>query len=137
MLGTALANESPMELQEAFMTAVRSNDADGLAACYSKDAVSFAIDDMVGEGPDYVRTSWQGFFDAYRVIDIELSSDHMETLSDTAVAWGLFTMTAEPVAGGEAVVMQGRYMDVSKNIDGQWLYIADHASMPIPAESEE
>ena len=34
----------------------------------------------------------------------------------------------------EAVEMRGRYMDVAKNIDGSWLYIADHASMPLPAE---
>ena len=40
-------------------------------------------------------------------------------MGDTAVAWGLFTIMAEPVAGGEAVEMQGRYMDVAKNIDGK------------------
>jgi hypothetical protein len=28
-------------------------------------------------------------------------------------------------------------MDVAKNFDGSWLYVADHASMPMPAEEEE
>jgi len=131
-----LANNSPQALQEAFMTALLANDVDGLAACYAKDATNFPLDSLTGVGPDSVRASWSGFFDAYRVTDAQLSEAHMEVLGSTAVAWGLFTIVAEPVGGGEPVEMQGRYMDVSKSIDGKWLYIADHASMPLPVQDE-
>jgi ketosteroid isomerase-like protein len=61
----------------------------------------------------------------------------LEVSGDLAAAWGLFTITAVPVGGGEAVIFKGRYMDVAKNFDGSWLYVADHASMPMPAEEEE
>jgi hypothetical protein len=27
-------------------------------------------------------------------------------------------------------------MDVARNIDGSWLYVADHASMPFPSAEE-
>jgi len=107
-----------------------------MAACYTEDATNFPVDSIAGIGPDSVRTSWDGFFDAYRVTAARLSNEHMEVLGDTVVAWGLFTIMAEPVGGGEPVEMQGRYMDVSRNFDGQWLYIADHASMPVPAQEE-
>jgi hypothetical protein len=41
---------------------------------------------------------------------------------------------AEPAEGGDVVEMKGRYMDVARNMDGTWLYVADHASMPLPEE---
>ncbi len=131
-----LANDSPAALQATFMAALSANDANGMAACYTEDATNFPVDSLAGVGPDSVRTSWTRFFDTYRVTAARLSDEHMEVLGDTAVAWGLFTIMAEPVAGGEPVEMQGRYMDVSRNFDGQWLYIADHASMPVPAQEE-
>jgi len=125
-------NDSPEALQDAFVQAMETNDADGLAACYTDDAVSYAVDVMVGVGPDFVRESWNAFFAAYTIKKAGLSDTHMENFGDTAVAWGLFSMLVEPVAGGEAFEMHGRFMDVAKMVDGSWLYIADHASMPLP-----
>ena len=126
------ANDSPQALQDAFMTAMRANDVDGLAACYTADATNFPLDSMSGIGPDSVRASWGGFFGAFRIIDANLSDDQLIVLGDTAIAWGLFNITAVPVDGGEPVDMQGRYTDVAKNIDGTWLYVMDHASVPSP-----
>ena len=119
------------------MNALRANDADGLAACYTSDATNFAVDSMIGTGPDAVRESWGGFFAAFKVLDATLSEMHEEVSGDMAAAWGLFSITAQPVEGGEPVVMNGRYMDVSKNFDGKWLYVADHASLPLPPPPEE
>ena len=118
------------------MNALRANDADGLAACYTADATNFPVDSMVGIGPDSVRESWQGFFANFRVLDASLSEAHMEILGDTAVAWGLFSITAIPTDGDEPIEMPGRYMDVARKVDGSWLYIADHASMPLPPPPE-
>jgi uncharacterized protein (TIGR02246 family) len=129
---TAQANQSPRALQEAFMTALRANDAAGLAACYAEEAVSFAVSQTKGIGPEFVKADWEGFFSTMTVVSAELSESHLETHGDTAIAWGLFTIVAQPVDGGEPVELQGRYMDVARNIDGVWLYVADHASMPIP-----
>ena len=132
----AYSFDSPQTLQEGFMAALRSNDIDGLAACYTADATNFAIDSMSGTGPESVRASWGGFFEAFTVTAAELSDEHMEVSGGLAAAWGLFTITAVPAGGGEAVVFKGRYMDVAKNLDGSWLYVADHASVPTPAAEE-
>ena len=132
----AYAFDSPQALQYGFMAALRANDIEGLAECYTADATNFAIDSMSGTGPDSVRASWGGFFEAFTVTAAELYHDHLEVSGDLAAAWGLFTITAVPAGGGEAVVIEGRYMDVAKNFDGNWLYIADHASVPMPAEEE-
>ncbi len=132
----AYAFDSPKALQDGFMAALRANDVEGLAACYTADATNFAIGSMSGTGPESVRASWGGFFEAFVVTAAELTDEHTEVSGDLAAAWGLFTITTVPVGGGEAVVFKGRYMDVSKNFDGNWLYVADHASVPVPAEEE-
>ncbi len=127
---SSFANESPQALQDAFMAALKANDVQGLAACYTSDAVNFPVGTLVGSGPESVIESWSSFFAAYTIVDASLSDTHMEIHGDTAVAWGLFTIMAEPAEGGDAVEMKGRYMDVAMNINGTWLYVADHASMP-------
>lgn len=134
--GGTLAFDSPQALQDAFLAALRAGDADGLAACYTEDAVNFTPDRMIGYGPDSARESWGGFFAQYSVISAELSEEHMVESGDLAAAWGLYTITAEPVKGGEPVVMQGRYMDIARKVDGKWLYVADHASVPLPPNAE-
>ena len=118
------------------MTALNANDVQGLADCYTSDAVNFPVGSLVGTGPESVTESWRGFFAAYKVVDASLAAEHLEIHGDTAVAWGLFTIMAEPADGGEAIEMKGRYMDVARNMDGSWLYVADHASMPQPAPEE-
>jgi uncharacterized protein (TIGR02246 family) len=130
----ALAFDTPQALQDAFMAAMRAGDADALAACYSADAVTFPPDRMIGFGPDAARESWGAFFQQHRVLSAELSEQHMTESGDLAAAWGLYTITAQPVDGGDPLVMQGRYLDVARNFDGRWLYIADHASVPLPEQ---
>jgi ketosteroid isomerase-like protein len=85
----SLANESPQDLQDAFMTALKANDAQGLADCYTSDAVNFPVDTLVGIGPESAKASWSSFFAAYKVVDASLSSTHLEIHGDTAIAWGL------------------------------------------------
>ncbi len=131
------ANESPEALQDAFMTSLKANDPQGIAECYAVDAVNFPVDSLVGYGPESVAASWSGFFAAFTVVDARLSETHLELHGDTAVAWGIFTIMAEPAEGGDVIEMKGRYMDVARNIDGSWLYVADHASMPLPPPPEE
>ncbi len=135
-LSSSFANESPQALQEAFMAALKANNVQGLASCYTSDAVNFPVDSLVGSGPESVTESWSGFFAAYTVVDAGLSETHLEIHGETAIAWGLFTIMAEPVEGGDIIEMKGRYMDVARNTDGNWLYVADHASMPLPAPEE-
>lgn len=133
----AHAFESPKALQDGFVEALRNEDAAGLAACYSEDATNFPVGEMIGIGPDSVRQTWDGFFEAFDVVDVSLSEGHLETHGDTAVAWGLFHMTVIPKEGGEPQELHGRYMDVARNFDGKWLYVADHASMPLPSPAAE
>jgi ketosteroid isomerase-like protein len=132
LCNTAQAFDSPQALQDGFLKAMRAQNADDMAACYTVEATNFGLGTMVGTGPDAVKADWVEFFKNYTLTAVELTDMHRETSGDLSVAWGLFTITATPVGGGEPEVMSGRYTDASRNIDGKWRYVMDHASMPLP-----
>ena len=70
---SSFANESPQALQDAFMEALKANNVQGLADCYTSDAVNFPVGTLVGSGPESVIESWSSFFASYKVVDASLS----------------------------------------------------------------
>ena len=133
---TLAANDSPEALQEAFMKALRAMDTAGLAACYTEDATSYDVSKQIVTGPEGVAASWGGFFSAFNLLEANLFAKTIETHGDTGIAWGQFKLLVEPKEGGDSFEMVGRYTDVSRNIDGTWLYVLDHVSMLPPAAEE-
>ena len=134
---TLHANDSPEALQGAFMNALRAGDMAGIAACYTEDAVSYDVGVQVLHGPEAISGSWGGFFEAYEVLNAELYDNTVETHGDTGIAWGEFKLHVQPKAGGDPFDMVGRFTDVSRNIDGSFLYVLDHVSMVPAAPAEE
>lgn len=125
------AQETPKALQEAFLDAVSVGDADAVAALYSDDTVYYPIGSMEALGKEGVKADWGPFFDTYDVVSLELIDPQEEVLGDVAVAWGLWSMTFAPKAGGASVTMAGRFIDMSKKVDGRWRYAVDHVSVPL------
>ncbi len=129
----AFAQDSPKALQDAFAAAVVAENADALAALYTDAAASYGPDGSVMEGRDAIAASWKGFFDAFDGFSITLDQKGEHAASKKShAAWGLWTMSAKPKAGGAPVTWNGRFLDVSVNEGQGWRYIADHASMLAP-----
>ena len=142
LVGIALAssvqaNDSPQGLQDSFMEALLAGDAEAISVLYADDAVSYDVAAQSVSGPEGVKASWGGFFEANTVLSAELFNNTVETHGDTGIAWGEFRMTVEPAGGGDPVEMVGRFSDVSRNFDGTWMYVMDHVSMPLPPPPEE
>lgn len=129
----AAAQESAKALQDAFVAAVVAEDADALAALYTEDADSYPPDGTFARGRAAIAASWAAFFGAYDGFTLTLEPQGDRALGENAVAaWGLWTMSATPVEGGEPVVWRGRYSDVSIKTAEGWRYFIDHASMSAP-----
>jgi ketosteroid isomerase-like protein len=131
---TAVAQESPKELQEAFIAAVVAEDADALAALYTEDADSYDPSGAVQKGRGEIAATWQAFFDAYDGFSAALMQKGEHNLSKTShAAWGLWTMAATVPGAPEETVWNGRFLDVSVKTPEGWRYIVDHASMLVSA----
>jgi len=114
--------------------AMRAGDAAAAAACYSNDALLWFPGAPEARGKDEIQKEYQGFFDAYKVMDVSASELGSQTSGELSAGWGHYMMKLQPKKGGDAVVLKGRYTAAAKKIGGQWVYVADHASPePEPA----
>jgi len=121
---------------EAFVKAFKANDLDAVVALYAPDAVLFPPDAMVATGKDAIRQSYAGLMNNFTIQDITISDSHHDTKGDLSFGWGMFSLTLVPKAGGEPMHMNGRFSDVSKRVNGKWLYVVDHASVPLPSSPQ-
>jgi uncharacterized protein (TIGR02246 family) len=115
---------------QGWVKAMKANDLEATMALYAPEAVAFFPDGDF-KGKDAIRKSWTDFLAAFTVKDASAEGTY-ETTGDMSVGWGHWTMTAVPKAGGEPVVMKGRATVVTKKVGGKWLYVVDHASVPLP-----
>lgn len=134
--GAASAEDGINEIGEAFVAAMKAGDIDAVAELYALDAVSYPPDQMVATGREEIRASWGGLLNTFEVQELILSDAHHETCGDVSAAWGKFEMVLVPKEGGDPVVMEGRFADVARRVDGKWQYVMDHASLPLPPPAE-
>ncbi len=133
----AVAQDSPGALADAFVAAVEAEDSTALAALFTADAVSYSPGSHAVTGSAAIGADWQAFFDAFEIGELTLAEAGHVGGDATASAWGTWSMTVTPDGADEAMVMTGRYMDVSTATDDGWRYMADHASVSPPVAAPE
>ena len=89
-------------------------------------------DEMKAKGTAEIRESFKKFLGANTVREVTLNYDYSTTSGNLSVASGQFSMTVEPKTGGAAQTMEGRFTSVAARKGGKWMYVVDHASMPMP-----
>lgn len=134
------AKDSPQEmiaaakaLDEAFVAAFNVGDAEAFAATYwqSPNVVSYPPDVMEVRGADAVTAAAHEMVAAMAGSKLELTEMNYLVADEYVIGWGTWRMTS-PGPEGEPVAMEGRYTDVKAKRDGKWVYILDHASVPLP-----
>jgi uncharacterized protein (TIGR02246 family) len=123
----ALAQDGAKGVDAKWVKAFKAQDAVAVAALYAPDAVLWFPGTPEAKGKDAIQKTYQGFFDAYAVVDASLDAAQ-QTNGDLSSAWGHYVLTVKPKKGGDNVVLKGRYLDTAKKVGGQWVYVADHAS---------
>ncbi len=126
----AAAEHGAQLVDQAWVKAMKANDLEAVMALYAPDAVAYFPDGDF-KGKQAVRKSWTGFLAMFTVKDAT-SEGTYETMGDTSLGWGFWSISVVPKGGGEPTVMKGRATVVVKKIGGKWLYVVDHASVPLP-----
>ena len=119
-------------IDKAWTKAMLANDVAAVGALYAPDALMYPPDAMELKGREAIQKSYEAFLSGMKVVDAKLTPVKYETHGDTSIGWGRWALKMAPKAGGDPVQMEGRYMAVAKKINGKWLYVADHASAPLP-----
>jgi len=120
------------EVGARFLAAFNRGDADAVMKTYwhSPELVYFGLDGMGMRGWDAVKQDMVGLFKMMPGAKLEFLEQHDDPQGEVIVGWGTWKMTV-PSAGGSQLTLQGRYSDVKAQRDGQWVYILDHASLPM------
>ena len=124
-------------LDERFLDAFNKGDADALMATYwnNPKLVSFGPDGMGTTGWDTARAGSAEMFKAMPGAKLEFLTRHNDVHGTVVLGWGTFKMTI-PTPGGPQV-MEGRFSDAKALHDGKWVYVMDHASVPLPPAPPE
>lgn len=127
-------------IDQAWRKAILAGDLDAIVANYADDAVMWLPGMAEARGTKAIREAYVTLLKDHSVTDVGFSNNVYETWQNLSVGWGNFTMTLKPRAGGDPVVMKGRFTAVGKQIKGKWLYVVDHASAdpapPAPAAAK-
>jgi ketosteroid isomerase-like protein len=118
-------------LDQQFREAFNKGDVDALSALYwnSPDVVSISPDGMGTKGWDATRAGAAEMVKAMPGATLEFTSMHNAAHGDVVLGWGTWKMT---VPGPAPMVLEGRYSDAKAKRDGKWVYLMDHASVPLP-----
>ena len=131
------AGDSPMHSMsagECWMKTMSAGDVNALAACYAPDAVMWFPGGGMAKGREAIRKGYADLFAAYTIKDARLYDMGHVDAGDAKTTWGTFKIVMVSKADGKSVTEHGRFTDVTRKVDGHWMYIVDHASDdPAPA----
>lgn len=122
-------------LDAAFLEAFNAGDAAAISSLYwnSPDVVSFPPDAFQVRGFAAISEAYAlAFTDSGGAgVQLEFAESHQIPAGDKVIGWGLWRMRVA-IPGADTLVLEGRYTDVKQEVDGKWVYILDHASVPMP-----
>jgi uncharacterized protein (TIGR02246 family) len=119
----------------SLVTAIRAKDLDSIASVYAPDIVSFDIvPPLRYAGLDRKRRAWQEAFAAYTgPISYEVRELDVTTDGELAFVRSLNCVIGT-LANGRASDMWLRWTACFRRVDGIWLIVHDHASVPADLE---
>lgn len=120
-------------LDQEFLDTFNRGDLNAIMATYwnNPDLVSIGLDGMGGTGWEGPKSGWEAAFAAMPGAQMTFPEMHNIPAGEVVLGWGTWAMTI-PNGDGTSTVLQGRYSDVKAPRDGKWVYLMDHASVPMP-----
>jgi ketosteroid isomerase-like protein len=124
LTGWEEANE---ELGERFLAAFAAKDLDGVMDCFwnSPDLILCLEDGFVVRGWDNVRFGVQMLMDGHDALLLEVNEVSRFRLGANVYSVGTATWTR--TANGVTTSFVERWTDVARKVNGNWVYITDHA----------
>lgn len=120
-------------LIEAWAAAIRAKDIDAVMRHYAPDVVVFDVmPPLFVRGAEAYRRNWQGWFDALDgQADFQFVELHLEVSDNLAYCFSVNRLRARYRDGAKHDA-QTRATVCFRKIDGRWLVVHEHASVPMP-----
>ncbi|MEO8998885.1 MAG: nuclear transport factor 2 family protein [Rhodanobacter sp.] len=123
-----MAAEMPKSAAACSQPAFEAGDADAVTTCCARAAVLWLPGVPMMRGRDAIRAGYTGFFAAAMIKSVTLVELVRFAHGNEMTSWGSFTVVSVLKKDGKESIEHGRCTDVSRKIDGCWVYLVDHAS---------
>ncbi len=120
-------------LDDRFVEAFNRADAAGVAATYAETGtvVSIGPDGAILDSRAKIEEGYRATFGAMPGAQLALTERHNAVVGNVVIGWGRTQATLPGVGGASPTVLEGRYTDVKAHVNGTWVYVSDHASVPM------
>lgn len=126
-------------LERTFVTAMNDKDVDAVMEAYARE--SLFVFDVVG--PPGIHASWEAYREAFRhmfaaiqgPLQLTMSDLEIEAYEDIAYGRSLQRVSGTHAKGGSPFDYTVRVTDVYRKINGTWLIVQEHVSLPIERET--
>jgi uncharacterized protein (TIGR02246 family) len=123
-----MAADAPASAVACWQPAFEAGNAEAVAQCYAPDAVFWLPGAPIMRGHAAIRAGYENFFAGTRIKSAMLVELGKVAHGNESSSWGNFTVVSVSKKDGRESTEHGRYTDVSRKIDGRWVYLVDHAS---------
>ena len=118
------------DLDKKFAEAFTKGDTSAIMEMYwnSPELVSFSPDGVEAANWEKAKKDMATMFESMKGAKLEIKNMQNKPHGDLVLGHGYWTLTLADSAGTK---INGRYTDVKVKKDGKWVYIMDHASVPL------
>ena len=125
--------EAITALREENVAAINASDVSTLLAEFTDDVVYLPADQPPVVGKAALEAWVRPIYEKYD-FDIEGTVKEVEVAGDWAFEWGLLTGTFRPLAGGENMQVDMKYVYVyERQSDGSWRFAYDIVNNNVPS----
>lgn len=109
---------------QTFESAILAGDAAAIGALFAEDAILLAPGTEPIEGRAGIESHMAKGLEEMPLTGFTLNDERIEVVGDIAYNTGTYTVEATG-PDGATISEEGKYLTVYRNIDGQWLIVAD------------
>lgn len=114
------------EIFTEYGASLRAGDADRWIQQWTEDAVQLAPGGPANVGKAAILAGVEADMAASTITEFEVLAEEVQSLDDLAYARGTYTATIELNAGGDPILVDGKFLTVfQRQSDGSWLIHRD------------
>jgi uncharacterized protein (TIGR02246 family) len=120
-------------LDNKFITAFNKEDVETIVTLYAKDATAMLPGpELWVSGTDAIRKAFMDFFADCDSPNLTIHHTQYKVSGNLGYGIGLFDLAYKDAKTGTMMTSKGRACSVFEKRDGKWVYVVDHASIPMP-----
>lgn len=133
----AAAEAGVRQWLDSFTKAFEARDLNATMALYSPEVVAYdVVPPLQYVGGDAYRKDWDTFYSGFKgPLHLELRDVHILASGNLAVVEALEQVSGTQASNGQPTTMWIRATTALRKVNGHWLDVHDHVSVPVDMDS--